>query len=519
MSTTEQPNFMLPEQLNGNVLQEPQSISSNSSTTATPLSKQSEQILLKLEYLTEENKFIDNCFICKLCGGIIWDPHSDQCGHTCCYKCFQKHFIKAKAQICPISGNPTQIFPIDALSKTVKSVRMRCKNKEAGCKWEGGIEQFMEHIKNECPKESIQCSFPECQCFIQREKMIEHQSTCIHKPQPCQYCGLEISLIRMKQHIEVCPIMPIKCPNNCDVVITRELFESHLSCCQNVMVSCPFESFGCTEKYMKKDMAEHDVNYHHKHLELLLNEIQSLKKTIKELESKKDSFQCSEFNKNVNWISVSSEKKEKIFRGKRQREDTIIIDDEEDNIQIDIKKEQLRPKSPKGQKYLFDYTHLPNCIRVDGNNIVSMPNPAKSHQFAISTMKMDKTNPTKWQYEIMEPVNGWLGLGVCDRKKVSANRMKFFSPNLKIIHGCFLFSVNKFLWNHNVKEENNLALNIPDLVKGDKISFLYLPEKKLLEFDTGKYQGKLTKVEPIIDKELYMCIVFLNGGNSVRVIY
>ena len=58
MSTTEQPNFMLPEQLNGNVLQEPQSISSNSSTTATPLSKQSEQILLKLEYLTEENKLI-----------------------------------------------------------------------------------------------------------------------------------------------------------------------------------------------------------------------------------------------------------------------------------------------------------------------------------------------------------------------------------------------------------------------------------------------------------------------------
>lgn len=520
MSTKEQPNLMLPNPQNENQIKEIQSISSDSSTTATPLSKVSGRILLKLEYLTGDNKIVDDGFICKLCGGILWNPFSDQCGHTCCYECYQWHFNKAKNKICPISGKYTEIFPIDPLFKTIKSVKMRCRNMNIGCNWEGKIENFMEHIKKECPKEPIACTYPNCPCIIQREKMTEHQANCRYKPHPCQFCGFGISINMIKQHMEVCPKMVLKCPYNCDVVITREMLENHLSCCQNVLVSCPFESFGCKEKYMKKYTAEHDNKYHHKHLELLLKEIESLKKTIKNLESKKDSSQNSECKKNVNWISVSSDKKEKekIFRGKRQREDIIVIDDDiEVEIPMDIKREQQRPKSPKSQKFLFDFTFLPSCIRVDGN-VVSMPTFSKTHQFAISTLKMDKKNPTKWQYEIMEPVNGWLGLGVCDRKKVQMNKMKFLSPNLKAIHGCFLFSANKFLWNYNVKEENNLAINMPDLVKGDKISFLYLPEKKFLEFDTGKYQGKLTNVEPIIDKELYMCIVFLNGGNSVRVI-
>ena len=174
--------------------------------------------------------------------------------------------------------------------------------------------------------------------------------------------------------------------------------------------------------------------------------------------------------------------------------------------------------SQNEEEPLVYFSNLPRSIIVT-ENVVSMQYTSKTHQFAISSLAMDKTIETKWQCEIVDSIKGWIGFGVCDKKKLMSNKMRFFFPGPDQSHGCFLFSSNKVLWNSNVKEEDNTRFIMHDLEKGDKISFRYLPLLKVLEFDTGKYQGKLTNVAPILDKELHMCLVFLHGGNSIRVIY
>jgi len=175
-------------------------------------------------------------------------------------------------------------------------------------------------------------------------------------------------------------------------------------------------------------------------------------------------------------------------------------------------------KSPL-KKELFDLTNVSKGLSVTNNKVLCLPNNNKSeHKFVFANIDLPSSpdKDVEWKIILNNPTS-WLGLGICIKDTVLANKMRFVGKEASFCHAFFGISSNGYSWNcHNTTENNTYVNNFPSLIKGDVITFRYSSEMKELHYKiSNKFSGKLTHVYAPKGSSLSPSMIFLNPGDEI----
>ena len=439
---------------------------------------------------------------------MINNPKIDKCPHIFCTSCYETYVNLTNEKLrCPVDGIQLTEAPkeICFISNILEKQLLNCGNKEKGCEWSGQLKDYFNHLKEECIKQIIKCPFEECEFEIEREKMEEHKLTCEHRKVECEYCHNMFNYNILKEHESSCPKFKVSCPQQCQQLIPRDEIEIHLKDnCPNTLINCSLAYIGCNSQLLRKDIEEHSKNFSAKHTELIG---QSLTNIIKDLSEFKNEFY--EYKKNLIDNKNINEDDEILLKKKRMR------NKEEGNDVNENMQNNIIPRNINNS--LFDLSNLPLGATVNQNSVSFKAGMKPEHRFVFSNLKLPLNVKTNWKVNIKH-FDSWVALGLCDKKKVLANKMKFYSSGKGFNHGSYLISTNNYSWNCNNTNENNLYIKLPQIQSGIEFCFEYDPNSKILNISSNKFSKTLTRVEPIIDDCLVICIVFLNSGNEVELI-
>lgn len=508
-------------------------------------------------------------YICPLCGGVIKDPVVDLCGHIFCKKCFNISY--AKNQVCPITkeqllSQPTNVIII---AQILEKQKLYCKNKDDGCEWEGSLRELDEHLNKYCSKQKVQCTNEGCNVELLREEIPNHLNVCLFKKESCDYCNAIMVVNEKEEHLKVCPKVEVLCDQNCGMKLPREELKIHKKdYCSYSILQCPYVEYGCDDKEIFRkdfnDKMDKDVG---KHLLLLVNiidkfgkKIENLQKEIQEQKApenmKKIIDDYFKTNKNIpNTITLIPQEKNKssqpinnnsitpgegtlssvkndiqFITKKHERENNIESNESDNELDVPIvftanplstPSKSISSTHSKDTPF-FDIVNLKSSISIIGMVARFSSNTRPEHTFLFTSKNINTTTCAdypSWKIKILTS-SLWLGFGLCDKKKVLSNRMRFISPrnDRTSYHGSYLISTNGYTWNCNNENENNRQIELPVIDKGTIVEIIYNKNAKELSFKIGESTIKLTKVCPIIEgnKMLTPCVVFLHTGNSVE---
>lgn len=138
--------------------------------------------------------------------------------------------------------------------------KKECPKFPVSCPNECGMtiprEEMVDH-KMVCPCQLLQCGNL-CGAFYQRKDRFIHVAECPRRKVRCCYCKIIAEYHTLGQHYELCPKLPLPCPNKCsEDSIPREDVESHRKACPLEPVSC---SNGCGKDIQRQHLTNHVEN-------------------------------------------------------------------------------------------------------------------------------------------------------------------------------------------------------------------------------------------------------------------
>ena len=243
-----------------------------------------------------EEDFVDevkDTLICHICTKPLRDPHLTVCcGHNFCESCLEQWSTKHREQCCPFCRSTGEEFQhvLDKKAKReVNALKVRCSNREKGCKWVGELGALKRHIdvKDGCGYMEVAC--PNA-CKRERKVMrkdLQHhlKAECEKRPHQCEHCGEKGTFVQItSEHYQGCPYFPLDCPNKCGIVqIKRMRVNHHRKQCPLEAVGCPFKEVGCRAVgLLRKDEAEHMEKNVVNHQLLMLKSNQEKSKRAKD---------------------------------------------------------------------------------------------------------------------------------------------------------------------------------------------------------------------------------------------
>ena len=178
---------------------------------------------------------------------------------------------KVDCQYCHITGEHQ--FIEGEHKEQCPKLPLPCPNK---CDVGSVPREDMETHKNECPLEEIKCSF-ECGKMLKRQDLAKHvEIECPCRKVVCRYCQTtdEHQVIYGQHYKEECPMLPLPCPNRCEVgTVFRKDMETHNKECPLEMVQCEYHNVGCEERMMRKDLEQHNSDKIQDHLSMIKSEL------------------------------------------------------------------------------------------------------------------------------------------------------------------------------------------------------------------------------------------------------
>lgn len=139
---------------------------------------------------------------------------------------------------------------------------------EDGCDQCLSRSEMMLHERN-CSKGPIECPYSsECK-LLRKEQLENHIKSCIHRPIPCQYCGLEFGS-DLSSHVVECDMSQINC-KFCEKTIVKREIQTHWNqeCTENPH-DCPYKAHGCGEASMNaKALTQHLSDKIENHMQLM----------------------------------------------------------------------------------------------------------------------------------------------------------------------------------------------------------------------------------------------------------
>lgn len=115
------------------------------------------------------------------------------------------------------------------------------------CSWEGEMGSLNDHLKY-CEFAEVRCENQGCVSIMQRRHMLGHsRDDCQYRLLTCPHCGIGITSIALKSHIEECGYRPIECTRKCGEQIPQSNLHEHLTMhCILRLVTC--QNQGCKEE-------------------------------------------------------------------------------------------------------------------------------------------------------------------------------------------------------------------------------------------------------------------------------
>uniref|UniRef100_A0A8C9WCD0 RING finger protein 151-like n=1 Tax=Scleropages formosus TaxID=113540 RepID=A0A8C9WCD0_SCLFO len=143
----------------------------------------------------------DHDLICTICQGVLRCPVRVACHHIFCKKCILQWL--RRQETCPCCRkpvNPSLIFVMYKMSKSIGRLRIKCKNRSCGCTAIFPLSEQHAHSL-ECLFERILCPHQGCPAQVLRGELDAHTRSCEHWRQPCPMgCGTLLGHQTRGQH-------------------------------------------------------------------------------------------------------------------------------------------------------------------------------------------------------------------------------------------------------------------------------------------------------------------------------
>ena len=212
------------------------------------------------EYLTQNlTKMEERLVMCKMCSGIMREASLSN-GKTFCLVC---------------SATLNQPNPVKNVNESIEVLRIKCPLLRE-CDWKGELSEAETHLEV-CSFFLIQCK--KCEQIFPRRVREEHETnSCPKRIIRCDYCQRGGKAEDRDQHVQVCIIYPISCPNECGAEFPRRELSEHRSECESEVVTCPYKEYGCKAGSMiRRDLLAHKKEFYVEHIDMSLVEIKELK--------------------------------------------------------------------------------------------------------------------------------------------------------------------------------------------------------------------------------------------------
>ena len=127
------------------------------------------------------------------------------CGHHYCESCLRVWLNSRAQKLCPQCRqiNFQNVINLEKI-RDINQLRVRCTNKEKGCKWVGELGALKHHLEsdNGCDYVMVTCSntgyevmqmrspLTTCGAAMERRHLTyHHKYQCLYRQYTCQYCG------------------------------------------------------------------------------------------------------------------------------------------------------------------------------------------------------------------------------------------------------------------------------------------------------------------------------------------
>ena len=218
------------------------------------------------------------------------------CGQSYCRDCI----TQVKNKVCPHCRESLEVFPDKKSLRLINDLNIKCPyHIEDKCKWNGSISDLKNHLKL-CNIKPIPCTLGCGKQFEKINEEIHAKCFCSLRKIPCAYCQKEVMDKDMAKHHDVCPKMPLPCPNKCGIKmkIARDEMKEHTKHCPEQLMMCKYSEFGCDRDVIRrKNYDEHLSSAMEKHLHLVAeyakverNARKLLEEKIASLEKKLNEF-------------------------------------------------------------------------------------------------------------------------------------------------------------------------------------------------------------------------------------
>ena len=213
---------------------------------------------------------------CPICHLVVRDAHQVTCcGKLLCKCCLMKN--QRRSNNCPmcrqITGN--RYFEDIKSDREIKSLRVYCSYKDAGCKWIGELRGVEEHMKD-CNYKIVEC--PDCKDTMLNLILDKHRSDeCRMREYKCPLCKKEgtYQLITTAGHKNTCPEVILECQNaGCNELVKRCKLSSHTEVCSKQVINCPFHHMGCKFKSERENLMAHIEKTTASHIDIVVQQMQ-----------------------------------------------------------------------------------------------------------------------------------------------------------------------------------------------------------------------------------------------------
>lgn len=156
-------------------------------------------------------------------------------------------------------------------------------------------------------------------------------------------------------------------------------------------------------------------------------------------------------------------------------------------------------------------------LQVIGNKVICNSVVKNVHKFVFLKINSEyylKNQIICWNLTINKKT-AWMGFGMAKRQRVIDNNYKFAGSGSDFDHGCFLVSSNGFLWNSNLKSQNNSK--VPEFIElgtGESMKLKYNRTLNTLEISYSKIFIRLESVSSDKD-DLYPCVIMMGNGDEL----
>ena len=245
--------------------------------TSRDITKQQLSVSEDRLYVSSFVQPLPDFLMCDICNDVLINPHlTDCCQHSYCNSCISGVTSKR----CPKCRKTFERLTADVKSaRIISEQEIKCPYHMHKCSWTGYVEDIEKHLLA-CQSKPIECPYGCGKSYERRNMSIHINLECQLGLLKCQDCGKLMKLSEYTSHLNE----NTSYPNSYTEPISAETLEDHMTNYPLRKTKCKFSECGCTEDVNVNEMEKHLNDAVHNHLNLLCNELVSVKQHTEQLE-------------------------------------------------------------------------------------------------------------------------------------------------------------------------------------------------------------------------------------------